>query len=140
MHLDGFPLQSKGFLDKLFPFIPRAASIKQIDLYLMIQFNEQWEPILGGRVKFGIKGGELRLKLRNCELPWTSRELGRSVDLSVENSQQQRVDEHQSSDRVAAESQLGVIALSPQKTEGTTAQFPFSACRVTTKGSQENPA
>ncbi|MGD2179995.1 pentapeptide repeat-containing protein [Lusitaniella coriacea] len=32
-----------------------------IELSLSLAFNEQWEPLLNGRVKFGIKGGTLHL-------------------------------------------------------------------------------
>lgn len=34
-----------------------------VELYLTLEFGEQWEPILGGRVKWGLKGGQLRLQL-----------------------------------------------------------------------------
>lgn len=36
---------------------------KQLDLYWMVNFKEHWEPLLCGRVKLGLKGAELRLKL-----------------------------------------------------------------------------
>jgi hypothetical protein len=39
-----------------------------LDLYLTIQFNEQWKSLLNGRIKFGLKGGELKLKLENGEI------------------------------------------------------------------------
>jgi uncharacterized protein YjbI with pentapeptide repeats len=38
----------------------------EFDLYLSIDFNQQWESVLGGRIEFGLKGGELRLKLHDC--------------------------------------------------------------------------
>ena len=41
-------------------------SSEKVDLYLTIAFGEQWQVLAGGRVRFGIKGGELRLKLSNC--------------------------------------------------------------------------
>lgn len=41
---------------------------EQIDLPIMIEFNEQWESLLGGRVKFGLKGGTLRFKLENGQI------------------------------------------------------------------------
>ncbi len=37
-----------------------------LDLYLTMKFNEQWTDLCGGRVKFGLKGGELKLTLSNC--------------------------------------------------------------------------
>ncbi len=42
---------------------------EQIDLPIAIEFNEQWESLLGGRVKFGLKGGTLKLKLENSQIP-----------------------------------------------------------------------
>lgn len=42
---------------KLIPFSSNADS----DLKLSLAFNEQWEPLSNGRVKFGIKGGILHL-------------------------------------------------------------------------------
>ena len=56
MNLEAIPLQSG------------STAQPQLDLYLTLQFNEQWEPLLGGRFKFGLKGGELKLKLENGEI------------------------------------------------------------------------
>lgn len=39
---------------------------QQQKLSLNLAFNEQWESLLGGRVKFGLKGGRLQLHLKNC--------------------------------------------------------------------------
>lgn len=41
----------------------------RIDLPIAIEFNEQWESLANGRVKFGLKGGTLRLKLENGQIP-----------------------------------------------------------------------
>jgi hypothetical protein len=48
---------------------------EQIDLPLAIEFNEQWESLPGGRVKFGLKGGTLRFKLENAQIPDNLRNL-----------------------------------------------------------------
>jgi hypothetical protein len=40
-----------------------------IDLFVRINFNEQWVDFSFGRVKFGLRGGELRLKLVNGKMP-----------------------------------------------------------------------
>ncbi len=61
---------------------PKSATTEQIDLYLTIQFKEQRELLLGGRIKFNLKGGQLRLKLNNGKMPLASRELGVSTDQS----------------------------------------------------------
>jgi uncharacterized protein YjbI with pentapeptide repeats len=36
---------------------------QQVDLGLTLHFNDRWQPLLAGRVKFGIKGGEIALDL-----------------------------------------------------------------------------
>jgi uncharacterized protein YjbI with pentapeptide repeats len=66
MNLEAIPIQS-GSTDR-----------QQLDLYLTLQFNEQWEPLLDGRFKFGLKGGELKLKLENGEISSPSRQLNAS--------------------------------------------------------------
>jgi uncharacterized protein YjbI with pentapeptide repeats len=38
----------------------------EFDLYLKLNCHQQWENILGGRVKFAIKGGTFHLTLHNC--------------------------------------------------------------------------
>jgi len=40
-----------------------------INLFVRINFNEQWVKFSFGRVKFGLQGGELRLKLENGKMP-----------------------------------------------------------------------
>ncbi len=40
-----------------------------INLFVTINFNEQWVNFSFGRVKFGLSGGELRLKLKNGKMP-----------------------------------------------------------------------
>src|SRR4028119_454610 len=42
---------------------------EQIDLPITIEFNEQWESVEGGRVKFALKGGTLKLNLENAHIP-----------------------------------------------------------------------
>jgi len=62
---------------------------QQIDLHLTLHFNEQWESLHKGRVKFGLKGGELRLKLENSEIPYESRELVGSIELYTKKENQE---------------------------------------------------
>ena len=40
-----------------------------ITLFVVIVFNEQWVKFSFGKVKFGLQGGELRLKLENGKMP-----------------------------------------------------------------------
>lgn len=131
MQLEGIPVQSS------------STDTQQLDLYLTINFNEQWFPLLGGRVKFGLKGGELRLKLENGEIPLTARELNGSFDLCVEQQRQQQesIETQSSVEAAVAQSKPEVQnKLDTQSTTGKTAQSQLTSCQVSTKGSQANPA
>ncbi|WP_333388352.1 pentapeptide repeat-containing protein [Microcoleus sp. B4-D4] len=59
-----------------------ATQTEQLDIHLSLNFNEHWEPLLGGRVKFGLQGGTLKLNLENCEIPVASRQLVGDFKLS----------------------------------------------------------
>ncbi|MFM7437077.1 MAG: hypothetical protein ACKO2V_00485, partial [Snowella sp.] len=56
--------ESKG----LFPSRKKSEP-EAIALFVRINFNEQWVYFSFGRVKFGLQGGELRLKLENGKMP-----------------------------------------------------------------------
>lgn len=56
--------ESKGFWPS-----PKKSEPDAIDLFVRINFNEQWITFSFGRVKFGLLGGELRLKLENGKMP-----------------------------------------------------------------------
>lgn len=62
---------------------PQETARRAIDLYLSLTFNEQWESIGAGRIRFGFKGGELKINLENGVLPTESRDSGDSVELSL---------------------------------------------------------
>jgi Pentapeptide repeats (8 copies) len=112
--------------------------IQQLDLYLSINFNEHWEPLLGGRVKFGLQGGTLKLNLENCAIPLASRQLIGDFNLDVleeiqpiqnstevlltENRQQIRDD--QNADRIAEQIDRNNC----------------TSCHVSTIGDDTNPA
>jgi hypothetical protein len=53
----------------------------QIDLPVTMHFNEQWEEFGTWRIKFGLQGGQLKLKLKNGEIPDDSRELDGRIEL-----------------------------------------------------------
>lgn len=53
--------------------IPRE---KEFDLYVSLNFNEQWKSLLNGRIKFGLKGGKLSLKLDNGTIAVTDANFG----------------------------------------------------------------
>jgi hypothetical protein len=56
--------ESKGFWPS-----PKKSEPEAIELFVRINFNEQWIDFSFGKVKFGLQGGELRLKLENGKMP-----------------------------------------------------------------------
>ncbi|NCR52856.1 MAG: hypothetical protein GPJ10_05310 [Microcystis aeruginosa L211-07] len=68
LHLEilGEPLalESKGVFSRFNKSEPEAFALS-----VRINFNQQWLDFSFGRVKFGLRGGELRLKLENGQMP-----------------------------------------------------------------------
>lgn len=130
---------------------PKQAAINQIDLYLTINFNEQWQNIIGGRVKLGLKGGELRLKLHNGTMPYETRGLTGSLAFSVEKTRQEQAGRKTQSGIKAELSNVAVVpawaakaeikaSAGTEQTQEVTDEFQFTSCQITTKGSEDNPA
>ncbi|HEY9726278.1 MAG TPA: pentapeptide repeat-containing protein [Chroococcales cyanobacterium] len=70
------------------PVSSSGTQLKQIDLYLTIDFHEQWQPMGAGRIKFGFKGGKLQLRLENGIIPDECRHIKGSRKLSPEPNTQ----------------------------------------------------
>ena len=60
MKLEAIPVQSG------------STDTHELDLYLTLEFNEQWESFLNGRIKFGLTGGKLELKQEGGEFSLAS--------------------------------------------------------------------
>jgi Pentapeptide repeats (8 copies) len=45
-----------------------SANHKQFELYVNLSFNQEWVSLLGGRVKFALKGGQLNINLYHCQI------------------------------------------------------------------------
>jgi hypothetical protein len=131
--------------------VPKSSVINQLDLYLTINFNEQWQNIIGGRVKLGLKGGELRLKLHNCTMPYETRGLTGSLAFSIEKTRQEQAGRKTQSGVKAELSNVAVVpagaaiaevkaSAGTEQTQEITDEFQFTTCQITTKGSEENPA
>jgi hypothetical protein len=109
----------------------------QINLYLTIKFDEQWQTIKNGRIKFGLKGGELRLKLENGEIPYEDRELSGSIELSIPNPRQELdVTKNGQGARSLIKAQPNS---SKEQKLPSIELMPVTICHVTTKVSEENP-
>lgn len=116
---------------------------EQLKIYLTIQFNEQWVQTLLGRVRFGLKGGELRLTLKNGKIPLAARKLSGSFEPAVdkERKQQESKENHSQVEASWDKNKPGVKANHREKnTGGTTDGFQFIDYQITTKGSEETPA
>ncbi|MCC3590803.1 pentapeptide repeat-containing protein [Microcoleus sp. PH2017_28_MFU_U_A] len=105
-----------------------AAQTQQLDIHLSLNFNEHWEPLLGGRVKFGLQGGTLKLNLENCEIPVASRQLVGDFELSPIDS---------STEVLSTESQRKVR--DNEKTEKIQ-ETDCTFCHVSTIGDDTKPA
>ena len=145
--LEGNPVQPES--QDSFEFWRTSTQRYQIDLHLTIKFNEQWELLKQGRIKFGLKGGELRVKLENGEIPYDSRQLAGSLELAMP---EEKPETEASSDRKDLE--IRAIAINPSlngsepkvQTKVATdprssvaAQVPVTVCHITTKVSEEHP-
>lgn len=120
----------------------KATPAKQIQLRLTLQFREQRELLVGGHIKFGLKGGKLRIKLQNAQFPLLASEVERSFELSVQKKRQPPAASQNPSDLTPAlpENKQGVKAnIAAQKPAQKTDSVQFVSCQVTVKGSQENP-
>jgi hypothetical protein len=97
-----------------------------------------------GRIKFGIRAGELRLTLKNGKIPYEEREWNDTFDLSIPKNRQTKVaQKNQGSGKASATSggKIGIeVKGNSENTEETTEQFQVVAAQVTTKGSEQEPA
>ncbi len=82
LKLEGRRIQAEK--QGIFNLKAKSAATNQIQLYLALQFNEQEEPLPGRCLKFGIKGGELKLRVENGELSLASSGLKGAFELSGE--------------------------------------------------------
>lgn len=122
----------------------------ELVLYLTINFNEQWEKLPGGYIKFGLKGGELRLELTHGNIPYEARNLSGALELSVQKARQSQLSTKTLNDNSAlisvhSKSEIEAKAKigSQQKKERTSLKndtFTVQSCQVTTKGTPDNPA
>lgn len=119
----------------------KVAQAAQIELRLTLQFREQRELLVGGHIKFGLKGGTLRIKLQNAQVPLAASEEERSFELSIQKKRQPLASQNQSAVvDTLPENQLRVKAnLAAQKTVQKIDAVPLVSCQVTVKGSPENP-
>jgi len=120
------------------PVSSGATETQHLDLYLSLNFNEHWEPLLGGRVKFGLQGGTLKLNLENSEMPLAARQLVGDVQLSpTETTQEiQSSAKASSAEVLLTENQRSVRESAQEKI----AKNDSTLCHVSTIGDATKPA
>jgi len=136
LKLEGIPVQSDH---EYYDVGCASTQTQQIDLHLTIKFNEQWEALKGGRIKFGLKGGELRLKLENSEIPYEDRNLAGAIELVGQHKQELQVPDKKPLDN-RRPFNFTVNGNQPKELKlPVIQQDSISFCHVTTKVSEENP-
>lgn len=137
--LEGIPVQSGSLED--FDVWQASTETPQIDLCVTLKFNEQWENLKGGRIKFGLRGGELKLKLENSEIPDEACYLAGVVELSMQNPKP-TVEKKSLDSRLRAFNSAfnGRSAKTSSIESSPETEHPITLCHVTTKISEENPA
>jgi hypothetical protein len=143
LKLEGIPVQSDSH--EYFDVWQASTQTQQIDLHLTIKFNEQWEALIGSRIKFGLKGGELRLRLENSEIPDESRNLAGAIELQQNCKQEPQVDFDKKNLESRRPFNFAVNGNQPKvETKELKSpkiqQDPITFCHITTKVSEEHPA
>ncbi len=115
----------------------------QVVLKLTLNFNERWEKVPFGRVKFGLRGGELRLLLNNGSIPYSHRNLNPEFQIFVpkEVSRIQGNELQESSEASLSVKAVNAKANSSRKESlGSTEKIVYNSYQVSSKGDESSPA
>lgn len=77
MTLEAVPLSSSSVISN------------ECELYLSLSFNQQWYSLLEGRIKLGLKGGQLELRLENTRLQEINAQLDDYLELKTKGSEKE---------------------------------------------------
>ena len=141
LEISGEVVTAKGLLSSFKKSEPDA-----IDLFLRINFHEQWVDFNFGRVKFGLQGGELRLKLENGKMPSELRnqDLKKSLEreMSVERQsggEQERKSQLEGS--LAPDlSKAGLKAVGENRQKDSRSdKFQLNLAQISHKGANDQP-
>ncbi|MGK7897405.1 MAG: pentapeptide repeat-containing protein [Xenococcus sp. (in: cyanobacteria)] len=69
------------------PISSNTTNSDQFDLYLNLNFNQQWHPLLDGRIKLALQAGQLKLRLENSELQQINSQLDKYFEITTESSE-----------------------------------------------------
>jgi len=141
LEISGEVVAAKGLLSSFKKSEPDA-----INLFVTINFHEQWVNFSFGRVKFGLRGGELRLKLENGKMPSKLRnqDLKKSLEreLSVERQaggEQERKSQVKGS--LAPDlSKAGLEAVREDRQKDSRSdKFQLKIAQISNKGADDQP-
>jgi hypothetical protein len=124
---------------------------EKIDLFVRINFNEQWidfpfESMKFGRVKFGLSGGELRLKLENGKMPSESvSEALKKFPESELSGERQVVREDENKSQFEGSFNLGLFKIGfkvgreNRQKDSISDKFPLKIAQISHKGADDQP-
>jgi hypothetical protein len=152
VELEGEIVSSEAFISKILKFLrlKKQSAEPDVALYLTINFGEQWEEIpLVGQVKFGLRRGQLKFRLKNCKIPLKNRELAPSLQQSI--SKEKQIQES-SKRQASAEFSLTDIVPNPftskggskagfsgEQTVGITDKLLYTVAQIYPQGPEDQP-
>jgi len=116
---------------------------EQVGIHLTLNFHEQWKTLPLGRVKFGLRGGELRLKVDNGIVPYENRDLVKALPISVSKSYTLTSNlevQHSNEFSVSNSGASAKVGAGRKKVSGRTEASEVVSCQVSSKGSDIEPA
>ena len=140
VELEGVPVQrDKQFLNRLITFDlkPSSTENKRLDVLLTIRFGEETIDVPGGKITFGLRRGELKLKLFNCEMPLKSVKLASPFEIHTEASIQKEQEFGREGN--ASLSVKSSISATVKALDNTTTKFSRKTYKVHSIGSAIEP-
>lgn len=125
-------------ISRLLNPLAKRGEYRQIDLFLTIRFNEHWYDLPGGRIRFGINGGQLTLRLENGEIPLDLLDLSGPLNLEV-SIKRTKKDTKKGKKGVKVSAQGGEVAQENEEASEYSDEISFTTCQVTTRGTSTNP-
>ncbi len=128
------PIQPESAISLIVSTAPlQQVSVKEFELKLTIRFGEQEIQVPGGRVCFGLKRGELKLKLENGLIPLEKTKLIARLETEIEfEEQQEKGKESEASIAIAA-------GIKTKDSDKTIVKGKYKAYPISTKGTEEEP-
>lgn len=119
------------------PLELKAPVAKQVELVLDIRFGEHLEPLDNGSVTFGLKRGELRIKLDNGSVPLRNIKLSNLFSIAIEKQlQQEDSTERQESGNITLNPGATISSKQSNKNAAT---LKLQDYQVNTRGTAEEP-